>query len=899
MPQFMSIEDELADEERVLRAEQEWFLSTQVQPSLEAIQKALIVCQDAVRLQDDTKGALTLAISSTNNDILKGFVTLSSSFIVKGELVVKLPKQPVIKAAIHSQAPITNVVPSSLTVPSMTTATGTGSAAGSFAGSSGNSTDITENSEEAKDASALAQQKNSQDSQLQASPSESSSTATVAIVAPIGSHVNPHQLMHRPPGHLTQPYLLEQLKDVQNHTSQALLRLEDYWETGVVGSNQPPKDIKESTRPLKTLLELLQRHLRAGIEAMAQPNKEKLYPFRVCDPKIFSPALSEDFVIEFYIRDSQLVCAAYALQLTGGSGSGSNGGNSGPSLSTFLQQAPSQPPSAPTSAESATSHNHNSSTDANQASTGLHVHFPQQPAQAAHGQAPSSSLQPSTAVTAGDHHQPAPKGGQITHRPTSPAALHSHHQYQPLQPIQSKPYPWSPSRSPPTPQQPGEYHPSNTASVSVVLPVSSKVGQTGKGGIKGKVATTLEDKMVQVQSSKLSEISAKLSAAEGLCHSMHIHQYPTHHNNTADSDVLMQSSTPTPPGRRRGDRPPRFDWKLLPPGHFELARKVLSDVPLFLYTVMPRYWSASGFYHWLRTYNYLTLTRASFTPESFFAAWTSALLILSNFPPYGTHPVDIARAYYLEMNSRGGGITIVHQPTSLESRPGRSLGLGQGTGSHPTGNGQRIATGGGGRSRVSGGVQGSAAGGLHTAAGLARAMQERGGGVSDEFLFAPAAFVAGSGRGPSARGGRNARGGGALRGAGGARQQQQQGQPNNRAANHKALALGQRPGRKQAAQVPQTQHQQPQGIRGRTGRGASNGAQAQAQAQGRKGKGAQTAKSNGPGGKQNKKGKAKVNAGSLDSELNEYMMKDHQSAASALDNDLDSYMAEKPEESTW
>ncbi|KAG0079830.1 hypothetical protein BGZ92_000873, partial [Podila epicladia] len=249
--------------------------------------------------------------------------------------------------------------------------------------------------------------------------------------------------------------------------------------------------------------------------------------------------------------------------------------------------------------------------------------------------------------------------------------------------------------------------------------------------------------------------------------------------------------------------------------------------------------------------------------------------------------------------SRGGGITIVNQPTSLESRPGRSLGLGQVTGSHPTGNGQRITTGGGGRSRASGGVQGSAAGGLHTAAGLARVMQERGGGVSDEFLFAPTAFVAGSRGGPSARGGRNARGGGALRGAGGARQQQQQVLPNNRAANHKALALGQRPGRKQVGQVPQTQQQHPQGGRGRNGRGGNNGAQTQTQAQGRKGKGAQTAKANAPAGKQNKKGKANLNAGSLDSELNEYMMKDHQTAASTLDNDLDSYMAEKPEETTW
>ncbi|KAF9322355.1 hypothetical protein BG003_000026 [Podila horticola] len=426
----------------------------------------------------------------------------------------------------------------------------------------------------------------------------------------------------------------------------------------------------------------------------------------------------------------------------------------------------------------------------------------------------------------------------------------------------------------------------------------------------------------------------------------------------ADPDIRMQSPNPIPPGRRPGDHPPHLDWKLLPRGHLELSRKILSDVPLFLNTVGPRYWSVSVFYQWLHTYSYSTLARESFTPETFFAAWTGALLILSSFPPYGTHPADIAQVHYLEMKhqrgcihhlreiqnspykvgwyvvpmeslappdkftathyrvpgrgrfqklaqSRGGGITIVNQPTSLESRPGRSLGLGQGTGSRPTGNSQRITTGGNGaaggsgRSRGSGGVQGSAAGGLHTAAGLARAMQERGSGVSDQFLFAPAAFVAGSGGGPSARGGRNARGGGVLRGAGGARQQQQQGQSNNRVANHKALALGQRPGRKQVGQVPQTQQQQAQGGRGRNGRGANNGAQAQAQGQGRKGKGAQTTKSNGPGGKQGKKGKANTNAGSLDTELDEYMMKDRQTAASALDNDLDSYMAEKPEETTW
>ncbi|KAG0023861.1 hypothetical protein BGZ81_007908 [Podila clonocystis] len=128
----------------------------------------------------------------------------------------------------------------------------------------------------------------------------------------------------------------------------------------------------------------------------------------------------------------------------------------------------------------------------------------------------------------------------------------------------------------------------------------------------------------------------------------------------ADSDILMQpptpASTPNPLGRRPGDHRPHFDWELLPPGHLELAQKVLSDVPLFMDTVIPRYWSAYHFYQWLHTYSYSTLARESFTPETFFAAWTGALLILSNFPPYGTHSADIAYAHYLEMKYKHGRI---------------------------------------------------------------------------------------------------------------------------------------------------------------------------------------------------------------------------------------------------
>lgn len=122
------------------------------------------------------------------------------------------------------------------------------------------------------------------------------STATT-VTAGSGTHsvptpqVNTHQVLHsyRPPGHITQPYALEQLRDVQNHTAQAIFRLEDYrkWrgEATNVGEGST-LDIKEITRALKTMLELLERHIRASIEAMAQPGKEKLYPFRVCDSKV-------------------------------------------------------------------------------------------------------------------------------------------------------------------------------------------------------------------------------------------------------------------------------------------------------------------------------------------------------------------------------------------------------------------------------------------------------------------------------------------------------------------------------------------------------------------------------------------------------------------------------------
>ncbi|KAF9540744.1 hypothetical protein EC957_003762 [Mortierella hygrophila] len=567
MPPLTTLEQELAEEEKVLRAEQEWFLTTQVTTSLDAIQKALVACQDAARLQDDVMGALTLAISSPNNDTLKGFVTLSGSFIVKGELTIKLPKLPVVKAAIHSQITTNISAAQSLLTASNASTTGGGgpsssasSVTGALGGGSTGETSpeefhatATEGTEASKADDGHGSQQLPTTAQGLATPigtetsigagslvapattttpaatalSSTATTATAGSATPTvpAPQMNAHQVLHsyRPPGHVTQPYALEQLRDVQNHTAQAIFRLEDYrkWrgESTNVGEGAT-LDIKEITRALKTMLELLGRHIRASIEAMAQPGKEKLYPFRVCDPKIFSPALSEDFVIEFYIRDSQLVCAAYALQLSSGSGSGQSSSTAN-ALTTYLQHALPGASSAPTPSLPHAMQSLSSASTTAAVSSG---------SSADHHHTSASSASVHNGQT-GNGRGGGGRGGHGTPRPASPIHHHngtsghpnhaSHQSHLTQQHGQGgnggaggrATRPWSPTRSPSTPQT--ALHPE-----PVVLPTSDKIGQTSKGGInkyRGKVATTLEDKVVQVQSPKLAEISARLIQAENSC----------------------------------------------------------------------------------------------------------------------------------------------------------------------------------------------------------------------------------------------------------------------------------------------------------------------------------------------------------------------------------------------
>ncbi|KAF9165946.1 hypothetical protein BGX20_000395 [Mortierella sp. AD010] len=256
-----------------------------------------------------------------------------------------------------------------------------------------------------------------------------------------------------------------------------------------------------------------------------------------------------------------------------------------------------------------------------------------------------------------------------------------------------------------------------------------------------------------------------------------------------------------------------------------------------------------------------------------------------------------ARQFQKLSQARNSGIVVVNQPAVEDSRPGRSLGLGYKTGSNPSGQrGSRI---------VSNRNAGSE--GIHTAGGLARAMQERGTGVSDAFLLAPTLASASTSTGRTGGAGRNKK----VRGVGGGASI-----TTNSASRHKALVLGSRPGRKQAgngggAQPPQQSQQQQQkgGKVGKASRGGAANRPAVAAtatvASGKKKKGVAAVAVGGKGTKAIKGGKggkakpARLNAENLDSELNEYMMKDEQTAASLLDNDLDSYMADKPQDGTW
>ncbi|RUS32003.1 hypothetical protein BC938DRAFT_476512 [Jimgerdemannia flammicorona] len=83
----------LAREMKSLDAELAWLLTVDLPPTLANICTELTRCvkASASGAQDPNTKPGTLALSSVNNDSLKGYITINGSQIVKGELTIKLP----------------------------------------------------------------------------------------------------------------------------------------------------------------------------------------------------------------------------------------------------------------------------------------------------------------------------------------------------------------------------------------------------------------------------------------------------------------------------------------------------------------------------------------------------------------------------------------------------------------------------------------------------------------------------------------------------------------------------------------------------------------------------------------------------------------------------------------
>ncbi|CAG8682990.1 12748_t:CDS:2, partial [Cetraspora pellucida] len=151
-----------------------------------------------------TLGTSTLAISSNNSDVLKGFVTLDGSDIIKGELQIKFPnynRGNLIKLAVNTK----------------------------------------------------------------------------------------------------KPYFIEQQIDAQNYITLALDALE-------CSNNLNTKE------KCYELLDTVLKYISNARYILTCASEEKLFPYKICDPQMFSSKLPEDLVIQFHIEGPCIVVSVFALQ---------------------------------------------------------------------------------------------------------------------------------------------------------------------------------------------------------------------------------------------------------------------------------------------------------------------------------------------------------------------------------------------------------------------------------------------------------------------------------------------------------------------------------------------------------------------------------------------------------
>ncbi|KAG0241414.1 hypothetical protein BGW41_005985 [Actinomortierella wolfii] len=286
------------------------------------------------------------------------------------------------------------------------------------------------------------------------------------------------------------------------------------------------------------------------------------------------------------------------------------------------------------------------------------------------------------------------------------------------------------------------------------------------------------------------------------------------------------------------------------------------------------------------------------------------LIINSPTPGDNSPKGSLSNRFAKIAQSRQKAGVVVVGTGGIETRPGKTLGLGFNTGIHPSqlgASGQRISTTKGGKGRQHlqqttglAGVPTASIGkggkilGIQTPAALARAMQEKGGGASEELLTTMNQPIIHEARAP----GRRKRP--QLRGVGAAEisttpaiathpRQRPATHPSRqaRASPYAAAAASRRGASKAAAAAP---------SRSQGYQGAQSGPAVPAGAG--KDKGKIKGKKAGVKGKSKTK-PAKATASSLDSDLTAYMMKNDSTASAILDNDLDTYMAEKPDDMTF
>lgn len=108
-------------------------------------------------------------------------------------------------------------------------------------------------------------------------------------------------------------YFLDQIYDARNHLLAAIEEVESYtaWTPDAAYTVVPD----------------LSDQISKAIAALSQLNPSKAFPYKVCDSRLFDPALEADLAIEFSVKARSVVASVYALRYInpghGGFGSGS------------------------------------------------------------------------------------------------------------------------------------------------------------------------------------------------------------------------------------------------------------------------------------------------------------------------------------------------------------------------------------------------------------------------------------------------------------------------------------------------------------------------------------------------------------------------------------------------